>query len=185
MELHHLSQTPSAIRLRRVEVYQQSFPNTVAVCGQVSPTGTDNAFINFAAVVTTTEGEGAQVQELHLADGGTNTARTRAKTWLRCSDETKRLKLRGTGKLAEPNSPPTVSTSPSSDPQAAPTNSTVTMRQGGNLRTGPSGSHSAIRTIPRGTAARVFGHAPGGWYQIGDTAPWGWMHGSMLAAQPP
>jgi hypothetical protein len=28
---------------------------------------------------------------------------------------------------------------------------------------------------------RVFRQATGGWSQVGDTAPWGWVHESMLS----
>jgi len=27
---------------------------------------------------------------------------------------------------------------------------------------------------------RVFAEAPGGWLEVGDTAPFGWVHGSMV-----
>jgi uncharacterized protein YgiM (DUF1202 family) len=183
-ELRHRSQTPSAVRLRRVEVYRQSAPNTLAACGQVSPTGADGAFIDFAAVAVTDEAKGAQVQELYLADGGPDAGRTRTQTWLRCTDDAKRLEVTRTDNPAGPSAPATPASSPPR-PQAAPTGSTVTLRQGGNLRAGPGASHSVIRTIPRGTVARVFAHESGGWYLIGDTAPWGWMHESRLASPPP
>ena len=42
-----------------------------------------------------------------------------------------------------------------------------------------------LRTLPRGTVLQVFRDAPGGWYQVGDTQPRGWMHTSMLVAPPP
>lgn len=183
-ELRLRSQTPSAVRLRRVEVYRQSAPNTLAACGQVSPTGAEDAFIDFAAVAITNEGKGAQVQELYLADGGPDAGRTRTQSWLRCTDDAKRLEVTRTGNPARPSTPPAASTSSPPRPQASPTGSTVTIRQGGNLRTGPGASHSVLRTIPRGTVVRVFGHESGGWYLIGDTAPWGWMHESRLASQP-
>ena len=52
------------------------------------------------------------------------------------------------------------------------------VRQAANLRTDPHGS--TIRVLPQGTPLHVFGQASGGWYQVGDTAPWGWVHESML-----
>jgi uncharacterized protein YgiM (DUF1202 family) len=183
--LRHRSPTPSAVRLRRVEVYRQSAPNTLAACGQVSPTGADDAFIDFAAVAITKEGEGVQVQELYLADGGPDAGRTRTQSWLRCTDDARRLEVTRPGSPARASAPPAAPTGSPPGPQASPTGSTVTIRQRGNLRTGPGSSHSVIRTIPSGTVVRVFGHEAGGWYLIGDTAPWGWMHESRLAPQPP
>jgi hypothetical protein len=55
---------------------------------------------------------------------------------------------------------------------------TVTMLQNGNLHAVPQGD--VVRVVPKGTTMQVFGVAPGGWYQVGDTAPWGWVHGSMV-----
>jgi hypothetical protein len=52
------------------------------------------------------------------------------------------------------------------------------MRQNANLHSDPHGP--ATRVVPQGTVLRVFATAPGGWYQVGDTAPWGWVHESML-----
>ncbi len=54
----------------------------------------------------------------------------------------------------------------------------VTMRQNGNLHSSPQGP--VIVVVPRGTVIQVFSRAPGGWYQVGGSAPWGWVHESML-----
>jgi hypothetical protein len=64
---------------------------------------------------------------------------------------------------------------------AAPAEGSVTMRQNGNLHADPLGP--TIRVVPQGTTLRVFAQAPGGWYQVGDTTPWGWVHESMLNRQ--
>ena len=52
------------------------------------------------------------------------------------------------------------------------------MRQNANVHAGPHGP--SVRVVPQGTALRIFGAAPGGWYEVGDTAPWGWVHESMF-----
>ncbi|CAH2600764.1 protein of unknown function [Rhodovastum atsumiense] len=68
-------------------------------------------------------------------------------------------------------------------PARAPASGSVVLRQPGNLRAGPSGGGEVIRVVPRDTTLRVFGEAPGGWYQVGDAAPWGWIHSSMVQRQ--
>jgi hypothetical protein len=92
-----------------------------------------------------------------------------------------------TATSSSPPSPPTphVQTPqradvPASVPGLVPDQATgsVTMRQNGNLHSEPHGP--AIRVVPQGTAMRIFARASGGWYQVGDTAPWGWIHESML-----
>jgi len=55
---------------------------------------------------------------------------------------------------------------------------TVIMRQNGNIRATPQGD--TLRIAPRGASLRVFAEAPGGWLEVGDTAPFGWVHGSMV-----
>jgi tetratricopeptide (TPR) repeat protein len=66
--------------------------------------------------------------------------------------------------------------------QPAPTSSSVSgrvvMRQPGNIRIAPQGA--ILRVEPRGKELRVFGKAPGGWLQIGDTEANGWVHSSMV-----
>jgi hypothetical protein len=54
----------------------------------------------------------------------------------------------------------------------------VAMRQNANLHAAPHGP--PVRVVPKGTDMHVFAQAPGGWYEVGDTAPWGWVHESML-----
>jgi hypothetical protein len=54
----------------------------------------------------------------------------------------------------------------------------VTMRQNGNIRAAPHGD--TLRIAPRGASFRVFAEAPGGWLEVGDTVPFGWVHGSMV-----
>jgi hypothetical protein len=61
---------------------------------------------------------------------------------------------------------------------AADVSRTVIMRQNGNIRAVPQGD--TVRIAPRGTSLRVFAEAPGGWLEVGDTVPFGWVHGSMV-----
>jgi hypothetical protein len=69
------------------------------------------------------------------------------------------------------------------DPSATATDSTpssgnVVVRQNANLHSDPHGP--STRVVQQGTSLRVFGQAPGGWYQVGDTSAWGWIHESMI-----
>ena len=63
-------------------------------------------------------------------------------------------------------------------PTSSPASGTVVMRQPGNIRIAPQGA--ILRVEPRGKELRVFGEAPGGWLQIGDTEANGWVHSSMV-----
>lgn len=58
----------------------------------------------------------------------------------------------------------------------------VVTRTGANVRAGPNGSAEVIRTVPASVRMSVFSRAPGGWVQVGDTGPWGWIHSSLLDA---
>jgi uncharacterized protein YgiM (DUF1202 family) len=58
----------------------------------------------------------------------------------------------------------------------------VITRTGANVRGGPAGAADVVRKAQGGTRLYVFARAPGGWVQIGDTAPWGWIHSSLLEA---
>ena len=52
------------------------------------------------------------------------------------------------------------------------------MRHAGNIHVSPQGE--ILRVELRGKELRVFGEAPGGWLQIGDTEANGWVHSSMV-----
>jgi len=78
---------------------------------------------------------------------------------------------------------PAVQLQPLARAQAAvsmslPASGTAVMRQNGNIRTAPQGE--TIRVEPQGRELRVFGEAPGGWLQIGDTEANGWVHSSLV-----
>lgn len=84
-----------------------------------------------------------------------------------------------------PGQQPAASAAPAATAVTAPplaaSRSNVTTRQHANLRASPAGGGAVLRVVPAGSSLHVFGEAPGGWYQVGDTEPWGWIHGSMLA----
>lgn len=86
-----------------------------------------------------------------------------------------------------PQTPPQTPAAPSTSTHAeqalppsaeTPATGRVAMRQNANLHAAPHGP--PVRVVPRGTEMQVFAEAPGGWYEVGDTAPWGWVHESML-----
>jgi hypothetical protein len=88
------------------------------------------------------------------------------------------------------SAPSQVTTAPSaqSEPVRTATQSppprrdqTVT-RSGANVRTAPNGAADVVRTVSVGTRLTVFSRASGGWVQVGDTAPWGWVHSSLLGS---
>lgn len=49
-----------------------------------------------------------------------------------------------------------------------------------NIRSNPGGGGAVVRVVPRASSLRVFGEAPGGWLQVGEDAPFGWVHESVL-----
>ena len=63
-------------------------------------------------------------------------------------------------------------------PTSLPASGTIVMRHAGNIHVSPQGE--ILRVEPRGKELRVFGEAPGGWLQIGDTEANGWVHSSMI-----
>jgi hypothetical protein len=52
-----------------------------------------------------------------------------------------------------------------------------------NLRAAPSGE--VLFSVPRGRTMAVFDRAPGGWVQVGDLGPEGWIHSSLLTDAAP
>jgi hypothetical protein len=83
------------------------------------------------------------------------------------------------GQPPQPGASPVPASTPTSDtPDQSAATGNVTVRQNANLHADPHGP--SVRVVQQGTALRVFAQAPGGWYQVGDTAPWGWIHESML-----
>ncbi len=67
------------------------------------------------------------------------------------------------------------------EPLASPlAGQTVTMRQAGNIRAAPVGGSQLVRVAPKGAVLKVFAQAAGGWLQVGDDGPEGWVHSSLV-----
>lgn len=61
----------------------------------------------------------------------------------------------------------------------------VEVKSPANLRKGPANTYAVLRVTRRGETFRVFGHALGGWVEVGDDQPQGWIHSSLLAELTP
>jgi uncharacterized protein YraI len=48
------------------------------------------------------------------------------------------------------------------------------------MRATPDNRARIIRTVPAGESFRVHGTATGGWVQVGDAEPQGWIHSKLL-----
>lgn len=196
--------------LRAVQVYRQALAGTVTVCGQINPSGRgDDAYIPFVSVVTYEEaperGQPRFQLVQHLADSSAGATRVYVEMVSRCFEGGGPRDARtvptlpplpsGLPHAAEemPALPPSLGQQPAASaapaataatavtaPPLASPRSNVTTRQHANLRASPGGGGAVLRVVPPGSSFRVFGEASGGWYQVGDTEPWGWIHGSLL-----
>lgn len=67
---------------------------------------------------------------------------------------------------------------------ARPANGTGTVTTNGrtrtNIRVAPDLSAPVVRTMQPSTTLTVFGDAPGGWFNVGESEPFGWVHESAL-----
>lgn len=72
---------------------------------------------------------------------------------------------------------------PISTPASTPAVPTViermVVKQNANVRAGPDRAAASLKVVPIGTTVSVF-EKRGGWVRIGDIAPWGWTHSSLL-----
>ena len=200
-----------SVKFRAVQTYAQAMPRSIAVCGQANLTGElDSPFIPFVSVLTYEAGEQPSFHvEQYLATTGAAATRVYVELVMRCFEgggPSSNRQLAPSPLPPVPNefprefqAPPARTASPPSSVPPTPRSSTqepsaataspsnvqsVTMRQNGNLHTGPAGGTPVTRVVPRGTAMRVFGQAPGGWYEVGSSEAWGWMHGSLLEGPP-
>jgi hypothetical protein len=69
---------------------------------------------------------------------------------------------------------------PSAQPNSSQGSITTTAAHPVNVRSSPAGGGAIVRIVPRSSVLRVFGNAPGGWLQVGEEQPIGWLHESML-----
>ncbi len=183
---------PKTVQFRGVQAYAQALPKHVAVCGLVSPFGDDpNIFVPFVTIanqvsppdartpryefdsrVGTSTSEATRVYGALVADcwdrGGPAAERPLALPPLPDNVPDPRLPLLPDG---GPAPRPAI-------PSSAAATGTVTVRQSANVHSGPGGP--SVRTVSQGASLHIFSQAPGGWYQVGETAPFGWVHESML-----
>ncbi len=185
---------PKTVQFRGVQTYAQALPKHTAICGLVSAFADDaNIFVPFVAVANQLSPPEARTPrfEFDTRVGTTTTEATRvysalvADCWDRGGPAAERP-------LALPPLPDNVpdphlpvlpdAAVPAPRPVPAPgqvaDGGTVTVRQSANVHNGPGGP--TVRTVTAGMALHVFAQSPGGWYQVGDTAPFGWVHESML-----
>ena len=83
--------------------------------------------------------------------------------------------------LIAPPSPFTASTPVTNGPARHPSGKSQTIRAA-NLRSLPSKTAAVVRTIPQGRALDVFAQE-GEWTEVGEGAPQGWVHRSLLQAR--
>ena len=186
-----LPNMPKTVQFRGVQVYAQAAAQRTAVCGLVSAFADDaNIFVPFVIVANQVSPPEARTPryEFDPRVGTTTAEATRvysalvADCWDRGGPAAERP-------LALPPLPDNIADPrlPSGDPAApragavpgqAPLGGTVSVRQSANVHAGPGGP--SIRTVSQGATLHIFSQAPGGWYQVGDTAPFGWVHESML-----
>ncbi|MFL5284547.1 MAG: SH3 domain-containing protein [Rhodopila sp.] len=193
-----------AVRFRGVQVWPQAAKNQFAVCGQTNVFGpSSSTFVLFVAVVTRDEvgQDPARKFKAESRVGSTITEATRVyvDALTRCyegggpqqvlrhdivpplpplPDDPKAV-LAGPAPVAPPApaSPPQPP-APSAVAGASSASGTVVMRQNGNIRSTPQGQ--TLGVVPAGKELHVFGEAPGGWLRVGDAAPNGWVHSSLV-----
>ena len=190
---------------RGITTWQQATGGRIAVCGQTNPFPSDGTiFVPFVSVIQAgrpaavarfigkTTDDADRVYEAIVADcfegGGPTTTRLPSLAPIPPLPNDVRPRATPAGTDAAPQvSPSGPSPAPPAPPAQgnaapasapAPASGAVTMRQDGNLHTAPHGP--TIRIVPAGTTLHVFGTAPGGWLLVGDGAPQGWVHDSMV-----
>ncbi len=205
--------TVKEMQFRGVQVYSQAAAHRWAVCGQVSPFADDLAlFVPFVSVVSVAGDGSMKPDPAFIGSSVSEADRTYLALVTHCYDEGGPVDGPMAGVPPIPPLPNTVPSpslegaapavaaaqavpgAPGPLPAAAgsggaavdgsaaqPASGSITMRQNANVHASPHGA--SVRVVPQGTALRIFGQAPGGWYEVGDTAPWGWVHESMFSRQ--
>jgi hypothetical protein len=186
-----------ALTLRAVQGHRQAMAEVHAICGQVLPGGRrGEAYLPFVSIVTF-EGEQATAVEFHLAATSTEATRVYYEMVDRCFEGGGPPNARSTVRplppapsvqpgeaFAPPAAAPPAPVAAAAAPPARdtlivpPARGTASVRSAANLRAQPGGE--VLRVVPRGATLDVFDEAPGGWYQVGEGEPWGWVHGSLL-----
>jgi hypothetical protein len=193
----NLRATAPAMRFRGEQVYTQTMPQRTAVCGQLTPFPDEpEIFVPFVSIVTTAQGPddpSPRYQFEHtIGTSPPKASRVYVAIVTYCYDKGGPSPALARGYLPPPPLPdsiadPTPKPKPAAQQAPPPVVSvqatgSVTMRQNANLHADPQGP--SVRVVPQGTALHVFAQAPGGWVQVGDTAPLGWVHESMLDRHP-
>lgn len=181
----------ATITFRGVQVYTQAVPKRIAVCGQANPFADDpKMFVPFVSIVTMPETDAPPARYSFEQYIGTSTSEA-GRVYLAmvnyCYEKG--------GPAAGPNRgmmsmAPLPDTTPdpavrAADPapavpapSATAATGSVTMRRSANIHSDPKGP--TVRVATQGTVLKVFAQAAGGWLQVGDAAPWGWVHESMV-----
>ncbi|WP_424134784.1 SH3 domain-containing protein [Roseomonas chloroacetimidivorans] len=194
-----IARDPEALRFRAVETYRQAMPDTYAVCGQATVVGS-GVFIPFVSVVKATNG-GMEVQQ-HVARTNIEATRVYVEMVSRCFDGGGPVTRADGIQVAQPAPPlpsglplldqvvpeppktPDLVTAAARPADSQSFNGTLTMRQNGNIRSSPNGGGAVLRVARTGSVLSIYGTAPGGWYQVGENGPEGWVHGSLASVQP-
>lgn len=191
--------------LRAIQVYPQQVPESFAVCGQINPTGAANdPFIPWVATVALREGKASRASlviglsnveasrvYLEMVDrcfegGGPRNGQMPAVSGLPplpADTALEQQREAPQGPPAAPRQPAGPEAAPPAPtPQATAASGTVTTTSAHpvNVRSSPAGGGAVVRVVPRASLLRVFGEAPGGWLQVGEEQPIGWLHRSML-----
>ena len=198
---------PTRIQFRGMQVYRQAMPRRNAVCGQVNPFVDDpNIFVPFVSLVIAEGGQDGRPRyqfEQHVATTTSEASRVYLAIVEYCYDEggptpgpyhsvmpmppfpdtipDPRSRSRSptrSGKTPPEVLEPAKVTMSDAVPERTSASGSVSMRRNANLHARPHGP--ALQVVPQGTVMRVFSQAPGGWLQVGDTRPLGWIHESML-----
>jgi len=195
--LREIARDPEALRFRAMELHRQAMADTYAVCGQATVMG-GTVFIPFVSVVNAADGE-LKVEQ-HVGRSNIEATRVYVEMVGRCFDGGGPIMRAGGTAVAQPAPPlptglpvldhvpqeppkqPEMVSATSPDPMAGGhSGRTLVMRQNGNVRAAPGGGGEVLRVARTGSVLNVFGTAPGGWYRVGDTAPEGWVHGSLVS----
>jgi hypothetical protein len=181
----------AAVEIREVQTFPQSTPDSIAVCGQVALAGSGQAapFI----VIVNRQPDGSLAVEQHVATERASATRVFVESHARCVTRAANSQQRAAAPPRLPVVPtdlPTLTPAPSAavariEAEQQAVQAGATLRQPGNMRTHPNGGGNVVRVVPRGAVMRVFAEAPGGWLQLGSTAPEGWVHSSMLSRSAP
>jgi hypothetical protein len=193
--------------LRAIQVYPQQIAQSFAVCGQINPTGAANdPFIPWVATVAMQDGKASRASlviglsnleasrvYLEMVDrcfegGGPRSGQMPAVSGLPPLPADTALAQQRETPQAAPAAPrppvalEAVPPAPAPAPQATAASGRVTTTSSHpvNVRSSPAGGGAVVRVVPRASVLRVFGEAPGGWLQVGEEQPFGWLHSSML-----